>query len=119
MSNAPMDSTATMHASRPSLSAALKDKIRAAAIALLGSLVRHLLTVAGTALVTRGLVDQGTVDGIIPMAGEEIVGALIVGAALGWSQLRAFLSHTRLAAAWAALTAPEAPPVDDEPAPRP
>jgi hypothetical protein len=79
-----------------------------AARALLGALVRHMLTAAGTALVTRGIVDQGTVDGVIPMAVEEIVGALIVSGAVGWGQLRAYASHTRWAAAWAALRADQA-----------
>ncbi|UAK25698.1 hypothetical protein [Sphingomonas nostoxanthinifaciens] len=36
---------------------------------------------------------------------ETIVGTLMVCGATGWAQVRAFLSHTRLAAAWAALNA--------------
>jgi hypothetical protein len=94
----------------------LRTRIRAAAAAMLGVLVRHMLTAIGTALVTRGLVDKGTVDGIIPMAVEEIVGALIVGAAIGWGQLRAYASHTRWAAAWAALRAETPPPAGAGPA---
>ena len=71
--------------------------------ALLASLVRHALTVAGTALVTRGLVDQGTVDGYMATAVEMVVGALIVAGSTAWGQFRAFWSHTRWAAAWKAL----------------
>ena len=77
--------------------------------ALLASLVRHLLTMAGTALVTRGLVDQGTVDGIMATAVEVVVGAILVTVSTGWGQLRAYLSHTRWAAAWAALQSGETP----------
>jgi hypothetical protein len=71
--------------------------------AIAGAVVRSLLKVAGTALVTRGLVDQGTVDGAIPMLAEEIAGGLLVAAASGWSVVRAAITHTRLAAAWRAL----------------
>ena len=77
-----------------------------AARALLASLVRHFLTALGTALVTRGAVDQGAVDGYMATAVEMVVGALIVAGATGWGQLRAWLSHGRFAAAWAALNAP-------------
>ncbi|MGI4731114.1 MAG: hypothetical protein ACRYFW_05115 [Janthinobacterium lividum] len=59
----------------------------------------------GTALVTRGIVDQGTVDGVMPMAVEIVVGAVIATASTGWGQLRAYASHTRWAAAWKALRA--------------
>ena len=71
--------------------------------ALLGSATRHLLTAAGTALVTRGIVDQGTVDGVMPMAVEIVVGAALATFSTGWGQFRAFASHTRWARAWAAL----------------
>lgn len=71
--------------------------------AIAGALVRSLLKIAGTALVTRGLVDQGTVDGAIPMLAEEIAGSLLVAAASGWSVARAAITHTRFAAAWRAL----------------
>lgn len=74
-----------------------------AARAIAGAVVRSLLKIAGTALVTRGLVDQGTVDGAIPMFSEEIVGVLLVGAASSWSIIRAAITHTRFAAAWRAL----------------
>lgn len=87
------------------MNAILRQRLADAARAMLGSLVRHLLTAIGTALVTRGLIDQGAVDGIIPMAVEVLVGAILAAAATGWGQLRAFLSHTRLAKAWADLTA--------------
>lgn len=73
--------------------------------ALLASLVRHTLTIAGTALVTRGLVDQGTVDGYMTTAVEMVVGAILAAGAAAWGQRRAYLSHTRWAAAWAALLA--------------
>lgn len=84
----------------------LLARLRAASLALLGSLTRHLLTAIGTALVTRGAVDQGTLDGIVPMAAEEIAGGALFLVGIGWGQVRAFLSHTRWARAWAALNAP-------------
>ncbi|WP_404711471.1 hypothetical protein [Sphingomonas sp. MMS24-J13] len=74
-----------------------------AARALLASAVRHALTAAGTALVTRGLVDQGAVDGFMATGVEMVVGALIVAGATCWGQFRAWMSHGRFAAAWAAL----------------
>lgn len=74
-----------------------------AARAIIGALVRSLLKVLGAALVTRGLVDQGTIDGAVPMLVETIVGAVLVGAASGWSVGRAWLVHTRWARAWRAL----------------
>ena len=74
-----------------------------AARAITGAVVRSLLKILGTALVTRGLVDQGTVDGAIPMLAEEIAGSLLVAAASGWSVVRAAITHTRFAAAWRAL----------------
>ncbi|UAK23689.1 Pam3-gp28 family putative phage holin [Sphingomonas nostoxanthinifaciens] len=73
--------------------------------ALLASFVRHALVAAGSALVTRGIVDQGAVDGFVATMVETIVGTLMVAGATGWAQARAFLSHTRWAAAWAALNA--------------
>ena len=85
--------------------AALIARVRAAALAMLGAAVRHVLTIAGAALVTRGFVDQGTVDGYMPTAIEIVVGALLAGGGIAWSQLRAYASHTRLANAWAALRA--------------
>ncbi|UAK24333.1 Pam3-gp28 family putative phage holin [Sphingomonas nostoxanthinifaciens] len=81
--------------------------------ALLASLVRHALVAAGSALVTRGIVDQGAVDGFIATMVETIVGTLMVAGATGWAQARAFLSHTRLAAAWAALNGDPQPEADD------
>lgn len=81
----------------------LPAPVATAARAIAGAIVRSLLKIAGTALVTRGLVDQGTVDGAIPMLAEEIVGSLIVAAASGWSVVRAAITHTRFAAAWRAL----------------
>ena len=74
-----------------------------AARALLASAVRHSLTMAGAALVTRGLVDQGAVDGAIPTLVEVMVGTLLAAGATGWGQLRAWLAHGRFAAAWAVL----------------
>ncbi|WP_010186029.1 Pam3-gp28 family putative phage holin [Sphingomonas sp. PAMC 26605] len=71
--------------------------------AIAGAVVRSLLKIVGTALVTRGLVDQGTVDGAIPMLAEEIAGSLLVAVASGWSVVRAAISHTRFAAAWRAF----------------
>lgn len=71
--------------------------------ALLASLVRHGLTALGAALVTRGIVDQGTVDGYMATAVEIVVGGLLSAGATLWGQRRAYLSHSRWAAAWAAL----------------
>ena len=78
-----------------------------AARALLASAVRHTLTMAGAALVTRGLVDQGAVDGAIPTLVEVMVGTLLAAGATGWGQLRAWLAHGRFAAAWAVLNGPD------------
>ena len=77
-----------------------------AARAILAAIVRSILKIVGTALVTRGLVDQGTIDGALPMLAETIVGAALVAGASAWSIVRAYLSHTRWAAAWRALRAP-------------
>jgi hypothetical protein len=74
-----------------------------AARALLASLVRHVLTAIGTALVTRGWVDQGAVDGYMATAVEMVVGVLLAGGSLAWGQVRAYLSHTRWQRAWDAL----------------
>lgn len=73
--------------------------------ALLASAVRHALTAIGSMLVTRGIVDQGAVDGFMATAVEMIVGSIIVAGATGWGQLRAFISHTRWASALAAAEA--------------
>jgi hypothetical protein len=85
--------------------AALWARIKDAGRALLGAAIRHLLVAIGAALVTRGWIDQGHVDGVIPMAVEVGVGAVFALVGFGWGQVRAFLSHTRWAAAWAALRA--------------
>lgn len=71
--------------------------------AMLGALVRKLLAIAGTALVTRGFVDQSTADGWLPIVVEQVVGASMIGGATAWSVARAKLTHTRWAAAWRAL----------------
>ncbi|UAK24170.1 Pam3-gp28 family putative phage holin [Sphingomonas nostoxanthinifaciens] len=73
----------------------LPAPVATAVHALLASLVRHALVAAGSALVTRGIVDQGAVDGFIATMVETIVGTLMVAGATGWAQARAFLSHTR------------------------
>jgi len=74
-----------------------------AARAILGTLARTGLKIVGTALVTRGVIDQGTADGVVPMLAEEVVGLICVGAGSLWSVARARLTHTRFAAAWRAL----------------
>lgn len=84
---------------------------RAVALAVL----RHGLTAAGTALVAHGYIDQGTVNDAVSPIADEILGAAIVAASAAWSWCAARLSHSRWRAAWAALTAPEAPPIDAAP----
>lgn len=83
----------------PDLPAPAETAVRA----LLASAVRHALVVAGTALVTRGIVDQGVVDGAIPTLVETIVGTLLVAGATGWAQLRAWLAHDHLTTLWLAV----------------
>lgn len=90
-----------MNTDTPAASAA-----RAIALAIL----RHCLTAAGTALVAHGVVDQGTVNDAVSPIADEILGAVIVAGAAGWSWCAAHLSHSRWRRAWAAMTAPEAPP---------
>jgi len=74
-----------------------------AARAVLGALARKGLAIAGTALVTRGFVDQSTMDGAIPLVAEQLVGAALVGGATLWSLVRARITHTRFARAWSIL----------------
>lgn len=80
-----------------------------AARASAGAIVRHALTVAGTALVAHGYVDQGTADGAIsPIADYELGAALALGAS-GWGVLRARAAHWRWVQAWTAPARPIPP----------
>ena len=71
--------------------------------AIIGVAVRSLLKIVGTALVTRGLTDQGTVDGIMATLVEAIVGATMIGAGSAWSVVRVLFEHSRWAKRWQAL----------------
>lgn len=81
-----------------------------AARAIAAAVLRHVLTAAGTSLVARGYLDQGTVNDAVSPFADEILGALIVCASAGWGVVRAHLSHGRWARAWAALQAPTPQP---------
>jgi hypothetical protein len=74
-----------------------------AARAILAAVVRHAITAAGTALVAHGYLDQATADAATSPIADEAVGALMIVGAGAWGAIRARLSHTRWAAAWAAL----------------
>lgn len=74
-----------------------------AARAIAGTMIRTGLKMIGTALVTRGLVDQGTVDGVIPTLSEELVGVLMLAGGAGWGFVRAWFAHQRFWAAKEAL----------------
>lgn len=76
-----------------------------AARAVLGALVRTVLKIIGTVLVTHGLIDQGNVDSTLSDLTQAIVGAVIVSSAGCWAVFRAWASHTRWARSWAALRA--------------
>ncbi len=66
-----------------------------AAKAVAGALLRHAITVAGTALVAHGLVDQQTADSATgPIADYALGGGLAVGAA-SWAAIRARLTHSK------------------------
>ncbi|UAK25665.1 Pam3-gp28 family putative phage holin [Sphingomonas nostoxanthinifaciens] len=68
--------------------------------ALLASLVRHALVAAGSALVTRGIVDQGSVDGFIATMVETIVGTLMVAGAADSGRRRARSYRTLVRRRW-------------------
>lgn len=77
--------------------------------AVLAAVLRHVITLAGAALVARGLLDPGTADGAVEPIVAELAGlAMIIGAA-AWSGVRS-LTHSRLRAAWRALTGEDEPP---------
>ncbi len=77
-----------------------------AARAIAAALIRHAITAAGTALVAHGYVDQGTVNDAVSPIADEVLGVAVVVASAGWSVVRAHLTHSRWAAAWAALNGP-------------
>lgn len=75
--------------------------------AVLGAIVRHCLTFAGTALVAHGFADEATAKAAVPPIAEFLVGGIVILVAACWSAGRAWLSHTRWAAAWAVLITKE------------
>ncbi|USI71603.1 hypothetical protein [Sphingomonas morindae] len=72
--------------------------------AILGALARKAITIAGTALISHGLVDQGTVDAATGPIADYLVGAGLILASGAWSIARARITHTRFANAWRKLT---------------
>lgn len=85
-----------------------------AARAIAGAVLRHALTIAGTALVARGYVDQETAHNAVPPIADYLVGAAMATASASWAGLRAWFAHTRFAAAWAALNGDDVPSPDPE-----
>lgn len=77
-------------------SAPAATAVRAVAAALL----RHVLTVAGTALVAHGWVDQNTADTAVGPVAEEVLGLAITVGAACWAAIRARIAHSRWAHAW-------------------
>jgi hypothetical protein len=77
--------------------------------AFLAAVLRHLITLAGAALVARGIVDEGTARAAVEPIVAYLVGALLILAGTLWSGLRS-VTHARLRAAWAALTGEEPTP---------
>lgn len=86
--------------------------------AILESIARKLLTIAGTALITRGLLSSDEFNSWLP----ELVGLALIGASQGWSMFSSWWQQKMLGTA-AALPAgatkaevaevakrPEAPP---------
>lgn len=80
-----------------------------AAKAVAGALLRHFLTMAGTALVARGLVDQQTADTATGAVADYVLGAGLAVAASGWGAFRAWASHWRWVQAWTAPARPLPP----------
>ena len=56
---------------------------------VLTAIVRQVLTIAGTALVARGILTQGAADSFISDYADQIVGLAIVGASAGWAWWKA------------------------------
>ena len=75
----------------------------AVARALARAMIRKGLTVLGTIAVTRGLIDQGSVDSAMGQAVEITLGALTVVGSGVWTWFATTNVHQRLAAALAAL----------------
>lgn len=77
--------------------------------AVLAAVLRHLITLAGAALVARGLLDSGTADAAIEPIVAELVGLAMILGALAWSGLRS-LTQPRVTAAPRALRDEDEPP---------
>jgi hypothetical protein len=78
-----------------------------AARAIAGALARHALTLTGAYLVHHGWVEEGIVNSAVSPLADYAVGGAIVVSSASWGAVRAWWSHTRWAAAWAALRADE------------
>lgn len=81
-----------------------------AARAILLAILRHIITAAAMALVAHGYLDEATANGAVGPIAEQLVGVSIAMVSASWSALSARLSHSRLAAAWAALNGEILPP---------
>ena len=73
--------------------------------AILGSLARGALKIAGTALVTHGVMNAATANAMSPILAQELAGAALVALGQGWGVARAWFAHTRFAVAVAQLRA--------------
>ena len=80
-----------------------------AARAIAGAILRHALTAAGTALVARGYVDQGTADSAVGPIGDYVLGSAVALAASSWGVFRARAEHWRWVQAWLAPARPLPP----------
>jgi len=65
--------------------------------AMLESIARRLLTIAGTALITRGLVTQDEFSSWLP----ELTGLALIGVSQGWSMFASWWQQKILGAALA------------------
>ncbi len=77
------------------------DSTAARGIAM--SLATGALRVVGTALVAHGVMTQGAVDSLIPVAAQEIVGTAVLLIGQFWAWLREQASHSKTMAAAMAL----------------
>ncbi len=67
-----------------------------AARAVLTSLVRHILTLVGSALVAKGFVPEAVASSAISPLADQIVGALILAASAGWAAWKAKHTNDKL-----------------------
>ena len=66
--------------------------------------LRHAVTAAGVALAARGVIDAQTASRATGPIVEGMMGVAAACGAAGWSMLRAWITHSRYAVAWARLT---------------